>query len=375
MFIAFDHVSKRFKRAGGPDASTVLAIRDISLGVARGEVLALVGPSGSGKTTLLRCLAGLETPDQGVIRIGDRDVFSSQTSTNVPTERRDVGLIFQSYALWPHLTVERNVAYPLERRKVPAAERRSRVAKYLDLVECEPLAQRYPHELSGGQQQRIALARALVYEPAVVLFDEPLSNLDPTLREHLRSQIRELQRRVGFTGVYVTHDQGEAFYIGDQVALLSDGALIQFGTPDEIYLHPNGPSVASFVGATNAAEGELTEGGTAFVSPALGRIVLSSAPALSGTSAKRVLMLRPESVRLGAVEAGRPQAIVIDRTLMGASEEYTLQLPTGLRWRARLDVRPTRFKVGDHVGLEFAPDKALLFEAWPQTGTDVRPAS
>ncbi|MFI5011611.1 MAG: ABC transporter ATP-binding protein [Hyphomicrobiales bacterium] len=372
MFIAFDHVSKRFERERSQDKATVVAVKDITLGVARGEVLALVGPSGSGKTTLLRCLAGLETPDRGVIRIGDRDVFSSSASIDVPTERRDVGLIFQSYALWPHLTVEQNVAYPLERRKVSTPERKARVARYLDLVDCGRLAQRYPHELSGGQQQRIALARALVYEPAVVLFDEPLSNLDPTLREHLRSQIRELQRRVGFTGVYVTHDQGEAFYIGDRVALLNEGALAQCGTPDEIYLHPNGPSVASFVGATNAAEGELTEGGKAFVSPALGRIDIAAAPALSGRDAKCILMLRPESLRLGAPEGGRPQAVVVDRALIGASEEYTLQLPTGLRWRARLGIQPIRFKAGERVGLDFAADKALLFEASQQTGCDAR---
>jgi ABC-type Fe3+/spermidine/putrescine transport system ATPase subunit len=374
MFIAFDHVSKRFQRAARRDASSVVAINGISLGVAQGEMLALVGPSGSGKTTLLRCLAGLEMPDEGVIRIGGRDVYSSKARTNIPTERRDVGLIFQGYALWPHLTVARNVAYPLERRKVPAAELDARVKKYLDLVDCGHLGRRYPHELSGGQQQRIALARALVYEPAVVLFDEPLSNLDSTLRDHLRAQIRELQRNIGFTGVYVTHDQSEAFYIGDRVALLSEGALEQFGAPDEIYLRPNSPRVARFVGMTNAAEGELGEGGATFVSPHLGRVELSQAASFGGAGTACLLMLRPESVRLGPASSGGPRAKVVDRVLIGASEEYSLELPTGARWRARLDIQSIKFEAGDGVGLNFAPDDLLLFQTPPAAAMAVKPA-
>ena len=211
MYIEIAGVSKRFSRRGGTVDTPVAALQSIGIGVEAGRMLALVGHSGSGKTTLLRCIAGLETPDEGTIRLGDRTVFSSQDGTNVPTEKRNLGLIFQSYALWPNMTAERNVAYPLRRRKVAEGEIRERVGRYLELVGCGQLGDRYPHELSGGQQQRIALARALVYEPEVVLFDEPLSNLDTSLREHLRAQIREIQRRVGFTGVYVTHDQGEAF--------------------------------------------------------------------------------------------------------------------------------------------------------------------
>jgi ABC-type Fe3+/spermidine/putrescine transport system ATPase subunit len=268
-------------------------------------------------------------------------------------------LIFQTYALWPHLTVERNVAYPLERRKVAAAERKSRVAKYLELVDCSELAPRYPHELSGGQQQRIALARALVYEPSVVLFDEPLSNLDPSLREHLRSQIRTLQRRLGFTGVYVTHDQGEAFYIGDRIALLSRGALLQAGTSNEIFNRPKSPLVARFAGATNMVEGELVEQGRSFVASDLGRISLPT-PCESVRSGPHVLLVRPESVRLVSPGSVAPQATVLDRTMVGVLQEYTVRLASGAEWRTRVDSNSARFKTGDVIGLEFI-DAVFVF--------------
>ena len=364
MFIEIAGVSKNFLRRGGAASDTpVAALRSISVGVEAGRMLALVGPSGSGKTTLLRCIAGLETPDGGTIRIGEREMFSSQRAIDVPTERRNLGLIFQSYALWPNMTAERNVAYPLRRRGVSDAECKSRVARHLELVGCAHLADRYPHELSGGQQQRIALARALVYEPAVVLFDEPLSNLDTSLREHLRTQIRAIQRRVGFTGVYVTHDQGEAFYVGDRVAILSAGSLVQFGTPDEIYRQPNGESVAAFVGASNRVEGKLGQG--LFDCHALGTIRLSAPVAGGGEGDAAVLMTRPESVTLQAPDAHLPTAKVIDRVLVGASDEYTLELPGGVHWRARNDLRLQRFSPGDTVGLAIAPDGVLVYAAKP----------
>ena len=336
-------------------------------------MLSLVGPSGSGKTTLLRCIAGLETPDAGTIRIGEHEMFSSQRAINMPTEKRNLGLIFQSYALWPNMTAERNVAYPLRRRRVSDAECKSRVARHLELVGCAHLADRYPHELSGGQQQRIALARALVYEPAVVLFDEPLSNLDTALREHLRAQIRAIQRSVGFTGVYVTHDQGEAFYVGDRVAILSAGNLVQSGAPDDIYRHPNDESVAAFVGASNRIEGKLRRG--VFECPALGAIRLNAPVAGGNEGDAAVLMTRPESVVLQAPQAPQaphqapqthlPTATVIDRVLVGASDEYTLELPGGAHWRARHDLRLRRFNPGDTVVLAIDPDGILVYAARP----------
>jgi iron(III) transport system ATP-binding protein len=362
MFIEVSGVSKRFAQRGGASAGTpVAALQSVSAGVEAGKMLALVGHSGSGKTTLLRCIAGLETPDAGSIRIGDREVFSSRGGIDVPTEKRNIGLIFQSYALWPNMTAERNVAYPLRRRQVAKPQMRERVARYLDLVGCGDLGGRYPHELSGGQQQRIALARALVYEPEVVLFDEPLSNLDTALREHLRAQIRELQRQVGFTGVYVTHDQGEAFYVGDRVAILAEGELVQFGSPDEIYRRPNRASVAAFVGASNRAEGRFAQGGRRFECEALGSLALPAPIEGARDGAPAFLLTRPESVALAAPDGSAPAARVIDRVLVGACDEYTLELAGGARWRARADLRQPRFNAGDNVGVSIAADGILVY--------------
>ena len=366
MFIEINEVSKQFPHRGGAATERpVAALQSVSVGVEKGKMLALVGPSGSGKTTLLRCIAGLETPDKGEIRIDNQAVFSTRAGANTPTEKRNLGLIFQSYALWPNMTAERNVAYPLRRRRVPDAECKTRVAHYLGLVGCGHLAERYPHELSGGQQQRIALARALVYEPAVVLFDEPLSNLDTSLREHLRAQIREIQRRVGFTGVYVTHDQGEAFYVGDRVAILGEGQMVQFGTPDEIYRQPNRASVADFVGASNRIEGRLGAVGATFECEALGSVALATLPAGAAVGSAAVLMMRPESLGLRTPDAGGPMATVLDRVLVGACDEYTLELRGGTRWRARTDLRLTRYAPGDAVALVIAPDGVLVYPAQP----------
>lgn len=363
MSIHVDAVSKAFARRPGDTGGAQHAALDaVSVGIAAGQMLALVGPSGSGKTTLLRCIAGLEMPDTGTIRIGEREVFSSTRRIDVPTEERNLGLIFQSYALWPHMTVERNVAYPLRRRRVPDAEARQRVARYLDLVGCGHLAARFPHELSGGQQQRIALARALVYEPAVVLFDEPLSNLDPVLRERLRAQIREIQRSVGFTGVYVTHDQAEAFYVGDHIAILSEGEVLQAGTADEIYRRPANAHVATFVGASNRIDGVLAEDGRVFESPDLGRVVLAAARGdLARAGVREVeLLCRPESLRFAGATAG-PLATVVERVPFGASDEYLLKLPSGRPWRARIDSRTERVEVGKAVGLELRADEVLVY--------------
>ena len=361
MYIEIAGVSKRFSRRGGSERGTpVAALQSIGVGVEAGKMLALVGHSGSGKTTLLRCIAGLETPDEGTIRLGNLTVFSSGNGVNVPTEKRNLGLIFQSYALWPNMTAERNVAYPLRRRKIADAEIRERVGRYLELVGCGHLGDRYPHELSGGQQQRIALARALVYEPEVVLFDEPLSNLDTSLREHLRAQIREIQRRVGFTGVYVTHDQGEAFYVGDRVAILGEGRMVQFGTPDEIYRRPNRTSVAAFVGASNRIEGHFARSGAAFQSDALGTLALAE-PVTAGDGARAILMTRPESVGLQTADGQCPTATVIDRVLVGASDEYTLELKGGTRWRARTDMKGPRYAPGESVGITIDPDGLLAY--------------
>ncbi len=231
------------------------ALDGISLTVDEGDFFTLLGPSGCGKTTLLRCIAGLEVPDNGEIRLDDKVLFSSSSRINVPPNRRGLGMVFQSYAIWPHLDVASNVAYPLTvrgRRKLYSrAEIDRRVAELLDVIQIGHLAKRKATTLSGGQQQRLAMARALVMEPPVLLLDEPLSNLDTRLREDLRIELTRLQKNLGVTAVYVTHDQSEALAMSSSVAVMKDGSIEQIGRPEELYDYPRTRSVASFLGAAN----------------------------------------------------------------------------------------------------------------------------
>lgn len=226
------------------------AIDDLSLEIADGEMLVLLGPSGCGKSTLLRCIAGLERADAGTIELGSRVVFDSATRTSVPPYDRNVGFVFQSFALWPHMTVEENVAYPLKVRG-QLKKHRDRIPEILAKVRCSELAQRIPSQLSGGQQQRVALARALIAEPKIMLLDEPLSNLDALLRLELRQQLREIHQVFGFTGLFVTHDQAEALHVGNRVALMQNGRIEQIGRPEEVYERPATPFAARFLGVQN----------------------------------------------------------------------------------------------------------------------------
>ncbi|MGE5090405.1 MAG: ABC transporter ATP-binding protein [Candidatus Levyibacteriota bacterium] len=234
-------------------------LNGVALTLARGEVVSLLGPSGSGKTTLLRAVAGLETPHQGTIRIAGRTVFEGASGTDVPAEGRNLGLVFQSYALWPHKTVFDNVAYALRLRKVASAEIGSRVEEVLRQLSLDHLAGRFPHQLSGGQQQRVALARALVYNPPVILLDEPLSNLDAKLREEARAWLRELIVRMQLSALCVTHDQGEALAISDRILLLNGGRIEQEGTPQEMYGDPATLFAADFMGSNNRLAGRVVE--------------------------------------------------------------------------------------------------------------------
>ena len=242
--ISVQQVTKRF--------GDVVALRDLDLSVAPGELFFLLGPSGCGKTTLLRTLAGFYVPEQGRVLFGDEDV------TRLEPHRRQAAMMFQSYALWPHLTVEENVAFGLEQRRVPADERRRRVAEALASVHLQDLARRRPHQLSGGQQQRVALARALVIRPRCLLLDEPLSNLDAKLRLEMRTEIRRICREFKLTTVYVTHDQKEALSIADRMAILDHGRIMQVGTPREVYRYPTSRFVADFIGETDFLSGHVT---------------------------------------------------------------------------------------------------------------------
>ncbi len=275
--------------------SVVAAVNDLSFDVPEGKFFTLLGPSGCGKTTTLRCIAGLERPDDGVIFIGDQVASSARDRIFVPPHRRDIGMVFQSYAIWPHMTVFENVAFPLrvKRDKVSEREIKNKVYASLAMVQLERLAERQAPKLSGGQQQRLALARALVAEPKVLLLDEPLSNLDAKLREQMRIEVRELQRRLGITTVYVTHDQSEALAMSNTIAVMKDGKIIQMGHPRDIYQSPASQFVADFIGSTNFVGGKVCTANQ--IETAYG-VLDCAVPANLRVGADVLVSVRPENI-------------------------------------------------------------------------------
>ena len=276
-------------------------LKGVSLAVPAGEVVALLGPSGSGKTTLLRAVAGLETPHRGSIAIGDRVFFDAARGIELPAEERGLGLVFQSYALWPHRTVFDNVAYGLKLRSVPAEEIKTRVDKTLSQIGLGHLGARYPHQLSGGQQQRVAIARALVYEPPVILLDEPLSNLDAKLREEARAWLRTLIVTLGLSAIHVTHDQVEAMAIADRIVLLDAGLIAQEGPPTALYNEPATLFAAEFMGSNDRLDGKLVEnsGGRATLE-VLGERLNGIARTKAAAGEKATGIIRMERVRCTA---------------------------------------------------------------------------
>ena len=297
----------------------VTAVNGISVSIEKGEFFTLLGPSGCGKTTLLRMIAGFNRIDSGSILFGDTVI------NNVSAHKRDTGMVFQSYAIFPHMTVRENVAYGLKARKIPRSEIRKRVDDALELVQISRLADRKPNELSGGQQQRVALARAFVIEPGVLLMDEPLSNLDAKLRVQMRTVIKKLQRRLGITTIYVTHDQEEALAISDRIAVMKDGNIMQIGVPTEIYKHPENLFVAGFVGTSNFIDCKCSSKGN-------GKTLLSSGGAEWELSLKKdyegeaIISARPEQITFS--DSGLPGRIVIS-TFLGDFLEYEIQLDSG----------------------------------------------
>jgi iron(III) transport system ATP-binding protein len=283
----------------------VAAVGPVSFSVPKGQQLTLLGPSGCGKSTTLRAIAGLETPVAGAIRIGDRDMYSSAEKLNVPTERRGLSMVFQSYAIWPHMTVYDNVAYGLKVRRKSRSEIDANVKRALALVQMEDYAKRPAAQLSGGQQQRVALARACAFSPEVLLFDEPLSNLDAKLRGDMRIELRELQHRLGVTSIYVTHDLEEALAMSDRIVVMNRGRVEQWGTPSEIYNYPRTAFVADFVGSANLIEGrvrsDLSANGNVVIATNGGELVhgISHGRKLGGqaTLSVRTVHLQLQSVR------------------------------------------------------------------------------
>jgi iron(III) transport system ATP-binding protein len=311
------------------------AIDDLDLEIAEGEFLVLLGPSGCGKTTTLRCLAGLEEPGQGSIVFGDTTVFDAQKKINLPPDRRNIGMVFQSYALWPHLTVRKNIAYPLKARRIKQGLAENWVGQMADLVDCGALLDRYPSQLSGGQQQRVALARGLVARPDLVLFDEPLSNLDARLRDQVRAEIHELHGRLGFTAVFVTHDQSEALALGDKLAIMKQGRIEQYASPDDVYERPASEYVAAFIGMSNRLEARYQDGRWTIEGvPVHGR----GLPADGGHVVGR---LRPEELTLAAADAAVPEGrtavsgSVIDSEFGGRTLDVSVDL-NGVRLMARI---------------------------------------
>ena len=283
-----------------------IVVDQLDLAIDEGEFLVLLGPSGCGKTTTLRCLAGLETPEGGSITFKNRAVFDARAKLNVPAHKRNIGMVFQSYALWPHMTVRNNIRYPLKARKLKKAISDGAVEDAAAMVDCAVLLDRYPSQLSGGQQQRVAVARGLVARPDLVLFDEPLSNLDARLRDQVRSQIDQLHQSLGFTAVFVTHDQGEAFALGDRLAIMKAGKIEQYDAPERVFENPVSEYVAAFIGMANRLE--LRRGHDGWVTSAGDEIDLTHAVvrnrADEGTSA--VARLRPDDVLLHASSPEAP---------------------------------------------------------------------
>jgi len=277
------------------------ALDSVDFTVADGELFTLLGPSGCGKSTTLMSIAGFQHPEEGRIRVGDETVFDAEKRIALPAEHRNLGIVFQSYAVWPHMTVYENLAFPLKVRRLKRGEIRSRIAKTLELVEMTPYEKRYPHELSGGQQQRVALARALVYSPSVLLLDEPFSNLDAKLRVRARTWVKELQHRLGLTTIFVTHDQDEALSMSDRIAVMSAGEIQQIGTPEDVYRRPANRFVAEFVGRVNLIHGVIAgvEGTMAVldVDDSEHRLAVAAA---NGTrlSEHVTVVVRPEAVSL-----------------------------------------------------------------------------
>ncbi len=355
--LRLENLSKIFPEREGQ--GEVRAVNDVSLTISAGEFVTLLGPSGCGKTTTLRLIAGFELPTSGRILLDGKDISMQ------PPNKRDMSLVFQSYALFPHMTVFDNIAYGLRTAGMPRAQVQAKVNEALAQMDLEGLGERRPNELSGGQQQRVALARSLVMEPRVLLFDEPLSNLDAKLRVQMRSEIRRLQRRLNITSVYVTHDQIEAMAMSDRIVVMNAGRIEQIGTPQEVYRYPQSRFVADFIGRANFIETRVEAvDGEQVTATVLGRTVHVPMEPLPKVNDPLVAVLRPESLYITDDTAGYPA--VIEQTMyLGAETEYIVQAEGQALTVIESGLSALRlFDEGQTVGLSFE-DEAIHF--LPQT--------
>ncbi len=321
MFLTLDHLTKKFPARGG--SGEVAAVNDVSLEIHKGEFVTFLGPSGCGKTTTLRLIAGFEFPTSGHIVLDDKRV------DDVPPNRRDMAMVFQSYAIFPHLNVSENIAYGLQVRKFSQHEIRERIAKVMALTELTGLEKRAPNQISGGQQQRVALARALVVEPKVLLFDEPLSNLDAKLREEMRFEIRDLQKRLGITAIYVTHDQQEALVMSDKIAVMNNGLLMQLGSPEEIYERPKSKFVAEFIGLSDFLPARIESVDAKFAQVVVGQTRLRASGAAGFAPGQTALLfIRPNDIEIAAEGARENvlEGVVKQATYLGETMDYRVEV-------------------------------------------------
>ena len=340
--LRLEQISKRF--------GEVVALANVSLAVEQGELVTILGPSGSGKTTLLKVVAGFESPDHGSVKVDGTEI------TSLPPARRDIGMVFQHYALFPHLNVRKNVAFPLEMRNTDKREIDRRVSDALELVELAGYDQRLPRQLSGGQQQRVALARAIVFSPRLLLLDEPFGALDRKLRETLQLEVRRLQQRLGLTTIFITHDQEEALVLSDRIAVMSNGAVLQIGSRAEIYEHPVNDFVADFVGESNIFHGALSAQNTVTLDN--GRVLQVEHEAAPG---KRTgVLMRPE--RFSPTGDNLFVGDVLEAIYLGASFKLRLRCQSGMELLVRQPARGRLPAVGERLTVGIDADELHLFD-------------
>ncbi|MFT3689392.1 ABC transporter ATP-binding protein [Paenirhodobacter sp.] len=356
-FVVFEHVQKSYDGVS-------LVVKDLNLSIGKGEFLTMLGPSGSGKTTCLMMLAGFETATRGEIRLNGVDI------NHVPPHKRGIGMVFQNYALFPHMTVAENLSFPLEVRGMGKSEREAKVTRALDMVQMGKFASRRPAQMSGGQCQRIALARALVFDPELVLMDEPLGALDKQLREHMQFEIKALHDRLGITVVYVTHDQGEALTMSDRVAVFNDGRIQQLAPPDELYERPKNSFVAQFIGENNKLPGtvESLEGGKCTVRLRTGELIDATPVNIRHTGQETLVSIRPERVEfkpeMMPPDAHQIEAEVIEVVYMGDIFRVRMKV-AGIEdfvMKCRNTLGQTRLAPGQKVMIGWHPEDARALD-------------